>query len=186
MKVLVLLADGFEEVEALAPVDILRRAEIDVETLSIMDGREVKGAHGVPVIADAQLQGNEEADAIVLPGGLPGATNLAADPRVLEIVTRHYESGKIVSAICAAPLVLDTAGVLAEKNFTCYPGFQENIKFGHYQNEAVVIDGNVVTGRGPGYAMKFALALVEILVGKAKYDTVAKGFLLKDDWLTHE
>lgn len=179
MKVMVLLANGFEEIEALTPVDVLRRAGAQVRTLSIHDDRTVTGAHEVPVVADALFTGEETADAVILPGGLPGATNLAEDERVLALIRKQLETEKTVGAICAAPLALHAAGVLGGRRFTCYPGVEEEIGEGMHEASEIVVDGKLITGKGPAYAMDFALTLVEQLLGLEKRNEVAKGLLRK-------
>lgn len=179
MKVIVLLAEGFEEIEALTPVDVLRRAGADVQMLSIHEALKVTGAHGIPVIADGLFAGGEEADAVILPGGLPGAVNLAADERVREIIQRYLKEEKTVAAICAAPLALDAAGVLAGRRFTTYPGVEEKITEGTHETAAVVEDSKLITGKGPAFAMDFALAVTAQLLGREKRDEVAEGLLRK-------
>lgn len=179
MKVVVLFADGFEEIEAVTPVDVLRRAGADMQMLSITDILGVTGAHGIKILADGILTGDEDVDAVVLPGGLPGAINLSENEKVLKLVRAQYEKAGVVAAICAAPIVLDRAGVLVGRNFTCYPGFEENFETGTRMNQEVVVDDHVVTGMGPALAMDFSLQLVEQLLGKEKRDEVAKGLLVE-------
>lgn len=179
MKVIVLLANGFEEVEALTPVDVLRRAGAEVRTLSIHKEEKVTGAHAVTVMADGVFTGEEEADAVVLPGGLPGATNLAADERVQKMIRSQLQKDKTVGAICAAPLALDAAGVLAGRRFTAYPGVEADIREGTHVNDGIVTDGPLITGKGPDFAMDFALMITEQLFGREKRDEVAEGLLKK-------
>ncbi len=177
-KVIVPLAEGFEEIEALSIVDILRRAGIEV-VMAGLESLHVKGAHGVTIVADVLLQeldGNSF-DMIALPGGLPGATNLAADQNVQALLKAFDVKGKAIAAICAAPYALKTAGVL-KNNYTCYPGFQAKIGGAGYNAvDKVIKDTNVTTSQGPSTAMVFALSLVEQLCTKAVADTVAKGLL---------
>jgi len=177
-KVLVLLAQGCEELEAVTCVDLLRRAEIDVVTAGL-DDQPVTASRGVTLAPDCALDEalEDEYDMVVLPGGLPGADHLAADPRVIDLVQRMAAAGKFTCAICAAPTVLAKAGVLAGKRATCYPGCLENAPDVTCTGEAVVRDGIVITSRGPGTAMDFALALVEALVGKEKRDTVEQALV---------
>lgn len=161
MKILVLLADGFEEIEALTVVDILRRAKLDVVTASISE-KTVYGSHGIGVISDHFLNevDADEFGCVFLPGGQPGTNHLKADERVLDLVKSFYESGKIVSAICAAPIVLSAAGILSGKRVTSFPGVREMLGETDYSEDRVVIDGNIFTGRSAGTAAELAFALV--------------------------
>lgn len=178
-KVIVPLAEGFEEIEALTIVDILRRANIEV-SMAAITSLHVKGAHGIVVVADMllkELDGNSF-DMIALPGGLPGATNLAADATTQALLKDFDTKGKAIAAICAAPYALKTAGVL-KKNYTCYPGFQLKIgDEGYNANDKVVKDGNVTTSQGPSTAMLFALSLVEQLCSKEVALQLKKDLLL--------
>ena len=181
-KVLVILADGFEEIEAITPVDVLRRAGLEV-TLAGLSGRVITGAHGIKFQADMTLDEYKDSpDAIVLPGGMPGAKNLGESKKVTEIVKRMNSQKKIVGAICAAPaLALAPAGVLDGKKATCYPGFEQNFPASvSFSNERVVVDGNIITSRGPGSALEFALELVEQLAGKEKAKALTEGLLAKN------
>lgn len=175
----VLLADGFEEIEAITVIDVLRRAEIEVHTLGLA-GREVRGAHGIPVIADRTVAdgARETWDAVILPGGLPGATNLRDDAGVRDLVQRQNAAGRTVAAICAAPIVLGAAGVLEGRRATCYPGFEGELRGATHTTERVVADGNVVTSRGPGTALEFALALSERLAGAKTAAGLREGMLV--------
>lgn len=180
-KVFVLLADGFEEIEAITPIDVLRRAGIDVKVVGV-PGRTVTGSHGIAVQADITLdECDGNADAVILPGGMPGSRNLKDSPKVANLVKRMHQDRKVVGAICAAPaLALGPAGVLEGRQATCYPGFEKEfpatVKF---KADRVVVDGNVITSRGPGTAMEFALELVEILVDKGKAATLREALLAK-------
>jgi len=163
-KVIVPFAEGFEEIEALTIVDILRRANVEV-TMCGLDSLHVKGAHGVTIVADALLKeiNSDAYDMIALPGGLPGATNLAADTTLQTLLKAFDTKGKAIAAICAAPYALKTAGVL-KNSYTCYPGFQSKIGgVGYNAIDKVVHDGNITTSQGPSTAMLFALDLVEQL-----------------------
>ena len=177
-KVLVLLAQGCEELEAVTCIDLLRRAAINVVTAGL-DDQPVTASRGVTLTPDCALDEAllDEYDMVVLPGGLPGADHLAADPRVIDLVQRMAAAGKFTCAICAAPSVLAKAGVLAGKRATCYPGCLDNVPDVTCTGEAVVRDGAVITSRGPGTAMDFALTLVEALVGKEKRDTVEQALV---------
>ena len=182
-KVLVLLADGFEEIEALTVVDLLRRAGIVVETLSIKEGGEaevVNGARGIPVIADGLFDAGQEseylssASTVVLPGGMPGTINLKEHQGVRKVVTAFYENGKYVAAICAAPTVLGDLGILEGKSATCYPGMEDGLNCANAvtDGQTVVVDGKVITSRGLGTAIDFSLKLIEILKDKATADKI--------------
>lgn len=165
-KVLVPLAQGCEELEAVTIIDILRRANIQVVAASL-DNRPVEASHGVKLVADTTLDEalREEYSMVVLPGGLPGADNLGADARINQLLKKMVDSGKFAGAICAAPRVLAKAGLLDGKKATGYPGFIDGGKFPKltYTGAAVQRDGKVITGRGPGTAMDFALEIVEAL-----------------------
>lgn len=182
MKVAVFFADGFEEIEAITAVDIIRRSEIEVETISINESNSVKGAHGVIVNTDSVISETgsfEEYDAIVIPGGLPGATNLRDSDKVIEAVRTGFKNEKLVSAICAGPIVLHKAGVLDGKNVTNYPGFEDELSGANPTGKGVEKDSNVITGKGPAYAMDFALEIVEYLAGTDKANEVKDGLLKK-------
>jgi len=172
-------ADGFEEIEAMTIVDLLRRAEIETETVSVTGRLPVTGAHGVKVVADILFEDAVYADCefIVLPGGMPGASNLDAHEGLREKIYSFNNQGKGLAAICAAPLVLGHAGVLEGKKATCYPGFEKELTGAEPQEDAVVCDGGVITSRGPATAMAFALAIIEEIKGKETADEIAAGLL---------
>ena len=179
-KAIVFLANGFEEMEATGTIDILRRGGVEVTIVTINSSREVTGAHGMVYLADQTLA---EADcttaaALVLPGGMPGATNLNACAPLRALLQAHYAQGKLVAAICAAPLVLGGLGFLQGRKATCYPGFEDQLTGASITGEAVEVDDNVITGRGPGLVFNFGLALVAYLQGLEKADEVAEGMLL--------
>lgn len=177
-KIAVLLAEGFEEIEAVTIIDVLRRAELDVEVLGV-GGREVKGAHRLSVRADRELgQQRELYEMVVLPGGLPGAHHLRDHAGVQALIDQHYKAGKWLAAICAAPIALGKAGVLQGKKATCYPGFEAELTGAKHVLELVVQDGQVITSRGPGTAIEFALYLVEILRDRQAADELRKGMLV--------
>jgi protein deglycase len=167
-KAAVLLAHGFEETEAITVIDVLRRAQVHVDVLGV-EGVQVKGSHAITVACDAPLSAHAHTlyDAVVLPGGMPGAATLRDDAGVQAFVRAHAEAGKLVAAICAAPIALASAGVLTGKRATCFPGFEDQLGGAAYETTAVVKDGRVITSRGVGTALKFALALVEDLVSPA-------------------
>jgi 4-methyl-5(b-hydroxyethyl)-thiazole monophosphate biosynthesis len=163
-KALLLLAEGFEEIEAVTIIDVLRRAEILV-TVAALVSSPVRGAHGIVVAADTTLAlvDSESFDALVLPGGMPGAKHLREDARVLELVRRFVQANKLTAAICAAPTALEAAGVLSGRRATSYPGHA--LPSANYQDDSVVEDGPLLTSRGVGTALEFALALVTRLAG---------------------
>jgi 4-methyl-5(b-hydroxyethyl)-thiazole monophosphate biosynthesis len=166
--VLVPLAPGFEEIEAVTVVDLLRRAGIEVHTASL-DGPWVTGSHGIVVQADMALDAAAagDYDMIVLPGGMPGAGHLRDDARVIALLRRHAAAGRYTAAICAAPSVLAHAGLLADRAATSFPGFlsADSARGIRLRDDAVVVDGKVVTSRGAGTAMEFGLVLIELLAG---------------------
>ena len=173
------LAEGFEEVEATTIVDLLRRAEIEVKTVSIMDDKLVTGAHGMSLQADLLF---EEADydtceMIVLPGGLPGSTNLQAHEGLTANIRAFASAGKKLAAICAAPMVFGSCGILDGKKATIYPGMEEYLTGAEPTGEAATVDGNIITGQGPALAMEFALAIAENVKGKKTADAVAEDLL---------
>ncbi len=165
-KVAVILADGFEEIEALTVVDVLRRANITCHMVGFE--AQVTGSHAIQVQADRVFDGDlSEYDMIVLPGGMPGSANLRDHELLIAELQKCEQAGKKVAAICAAPIVLNRAGLLKDKEFTCYDGVQEQIADGHYRKETVVVDGQITTSRGPATALAFAYNLVEQLGGDA-------------------
>ncbi len=176
-RALVPLAEGFEELEAVTIVDVLRRGGVDV-TLAALEKSPVLGSHGIAVAADALLDAVDPGalDAVVLPGG-PAAKRLRDDRRVQAILRDAARDGKLVAAVCAAPIALEAAGVLAGKRATVYPG--NELPSAHLTEERVVVDGNVITSRGPGTALEFSLALVERLVSAEKAQAVATAMLVE-------
>ena len=174
-RVLVPLAQGCEELEAVTIIDLLRRAGIEV-TSAGLDAGSVTASHGVTLIPDTDLESalKSNYDMIVLPGGLPGADHLDNDERIRSIIKKMADDNKYTAAICAAPKVLANAGVLAGKTVTSYPGFLDNLGLSDttLSNEAVVRDGKVITSRSPGTAIDFALELIEVLSGKEKRNEV--------------
>lgn len=181
-KVLLPLADGFEEVEAVTIIDVLRRAGIEVTVAGLHSG-PVEGAHRVKVVPDAPIGtiAPDDFDMIVLPGGQPGSDNLNADERVRGLIQDFHKKGKLIGAICAAPYVLAAAGILDGKRATSFPAYSGKLGGAIYQEKNVVEDGKIMTSRGPGTAVCFALAIVEKLVGKQKADTVKAAMLVNDD-----
>lgn len=177
MSVYVHLAEGFEEIEAITVLDVLKRAEIPVTAVSVSGGKLVKGAHGIPVEADILYDevDYEECEMIVLPGGLPGTTNLGAHEGLVKHIRCFADSGKWLAAICAAPMVLAEQGALQGKSATICPGMEDKLKAGGavLREKNAVTDGKVVTGRAPGAAMDFALELVKQLAGEERAGEVA-------------
>ncbi len=175
-KVLIPLAQGCEEIEAVTAIDILRRAGIEVVSAGL-DAQPVRASRGTVIIPDTTLDAalKHEYDMVVLPGGQPGTNNLKADARILKLVQHMARQGKYVAAICAAPSVLATAGLLDGKRATSFPGALDDFPKVRQQHAAVVEDGKLITSRGPGTAMDFALILVERLLGKAKRREVEAG-----------
>ena len=165
-KVAVILADGFEEIEALTVVDVLRRANIVCHMVGFE--AQVTGSHAIQVQADRVFDGDlSEYDLIVLPGGMPGSAHLRDNEQLIAELQKCEQVGKKVAAICAAPIVLNRAGLLKDKVVTGYDGVQEQIADGHYRQETVVVDGHLTTSRGPATALAFAYNLVEQLGGDA-------------------
>lgn len=167
MKVFVHLAEGFEEIEALTVVDVLRRAGIDAATVSVSGARLVTGAHGIAVQADGLFEETsyEGADMIVLPGGMPGTKNLAAHGGLVKTIEAFAEEDRWIAAICAAPMILGSLGLLRGRNAVIYPGMEQHLSGARISRDNVVRDGHIITSKGPGTAMEFALALVGTLLG---------------------
>lgn len=177
--VYVLLAEGFEEIEAIAPVDLLRRAGVTVETVSIEENKVVTGARGIPVVADItirQLQ-FEAMRLLVLPGGYPGYENLEKSAEVKSLLRRAAEAGKEIAAICGAPSVLGKLGLLAGRSATCYPGMEQLLNCS-VLTDPVVEDGPFITSRGAGTALAFALALVARVVSPEKAAEIRAGIVM--------
>lgn len=179
-KALLFLAKGFEEVEALTVVDVLRRGGVDVKTVAIGSEPLVEGAHNVPIKADLKLsEANlNDQDALILPGGMPGSSNLFESEELKTALLKQAEEGKIVAAICAAPFILGRLKLLKGKDATCYPGFEKELIGANISQKPAVIDGNIITGKGPGFAFDFALTILEQLRGKDVREEVASGLLL--------
>ena len=178
-KAIVILAEGFEEIEAVTVIDILRRAGIEV-TVAALDELKVQGSHGITTLADIKLEkAGSDFDACVFPGGMPGATHLSVSKEVQGLIQKMNKEKKVIAAICASPaLVLSPTGVLKNKSATCYPGMQTH--FGQdtsYKTDNVVLDGNIITSRGPATALMFSLAIVEKLIGKETVEKVKKALL---------
>ncbi|MGN1133879.1 MAG: DJ-1 family glyoxalase III [Oscillospiraceae bacterium] len=172
--VYVFLADGFEETEALAPVDVLRRGGAEVKTVGVT-GEYVKGSHGIVVKPDITINDVlfAEIDMIVLPGGMPGTINLMSDDKVNETIDYCTENDKYVAAICAAPMILGEKGLLDGKCAICFPGFEEHLKGAKLSEDKVVADGKIITAKGAGVAIPFGLKLLETLTSAEKSNEVA-------------
>lgn len=167
MRVIVPLAEGFEEIEGVTIIDVLRRAGIGVDT-AFLEKNRVTGSHSITVTADKDIDEVRAADydCIALPGGMPGSANLRDDRRVIALVKELAGAGRLTAALCAAPIVLGSAGVLTGKRATCFPGFEGQMTGAVHVPDPVVRDGNIITGRGPGCAIPFALELTAALAGR--------------------
>jgi 4-methyl-5(b-hydroxyethyl)-thiazole monophosphate biosynthesis len=180
-KIAILLEDGFEEIEAIVPIDVLRRLEFDV----ILAGKTAKvaGAHNIHIDTDSLIEElkADELDAVILPGGLPGSTNLRDNPVVIELISSMYNSGKLVSAICAAPIALQKAGIMNGKVCTGYPMpmLKEALSDAEYTGERVEVDGNIITGKGPGAAFEFAVAIAAYLGKEPQARSLMKNMFQK-------
>jgi len=178
-KVLVPLANGFEEIEAVTIIDILRRGGVEVTTASLNDDEKVHGSNGITILANTLIKyvTSNEFDMIVLPGGIPGAEHLRDSEKVQELIKEFNQKEKLVGAICAAPIALYSAGVLKGEDFTCYPGYEQVIQDATFKDNKVVESENILTSRGPGTAMCFALEIVKKLVGSETYEQLKAGLL---------
>lgn len=179
MKVYEFLATGFEEIEALGPIDILRRGGIDAKTVSITGNKLVESAHGIAVKADLLIEEADcsDADLLLLPGGMPGATNLNACMPLRQLLTEHHAKGRRIGAICAAPLVLGSLGLLQGRRATCYPGFEGHLTGAEYTAEMCTVDGAITTGKGPAATFEYAYTLLAALTDKDKAREVASGMM---------
>ena len=180
-KVGIFMADGCEEIEGLTVVDIVRRAKLEMTTISITDKKEVTSSHNVTFLTDALASevDFDGFDAIVLPGGKPGTLNLGASDMGNKVIKKFAGEGKIVAAICAAPTIYGEMGLLEGKNATCYPGMEDKLLGANWQEQPVVVDGNFVTSRGVGTAIAFALTLVTILKDEETAKSLANSIVYK-------
>ena len=178
-KVYIFLADGFEEIEGLTVVDLLRRAKIETEMVSVMSTKQVKGSHSIEVTADSMFEDNEYADAdiLVLPGGMPGTLNLGNHEGLTALLKKHYEDGKKLAAICAAPSVFGQLCFLEGKIATCYPGFESKLNGAIVCATKVAVDGNITTAKGMGAAIDFGLKLIEQLTDKETASEISEGII---------
>lgn len=177
-KVCVLLTEGFEEIEALTVSDIMRRAEVNCDLVSMKE-KKVKSSHGLVVEADKLFDEDMDYDLVVIPGGMPGAANLRDDERVINFVKKQNKEGKLIGAICAGPIVLGKAGLTEGRNITSYPGYEDELPNCEYFEDAVVVDKNIITSRGPATAMIFSYKLLEVLGYNNKVEGIASGMLYK-------
>ena len=187
-KAVVLLADGFEDVEAVTPIDYLRRAGVEVTTVSILEKCTPEWLivtsrwGGIKIIADTaltEIEGQSDWDAVVIPGGMPGAANLAASEKVCSFLKKMTAAGRLICAICASPaVVLFPLGIIGGKKFTCYPGLEEKVTGSEWLEERVVVDNNIITSRGAGTAGEFAIAIIGKLFDEATAKKIAETVLL--------
>lgn len=185
---IVIFADGFEEIEALSVVDLLRRAGIYVQMLSLLGETKVTGSHGITVVMDGFFEDwtkcnyktnslNKKVDAIILPGGLPGTTNLRKSEKLKSFICKMNEEKKIIAAICAAPTVLNDCGILKSKKITSYPSFENEFTEENYVTDAVVESEHIITSRGVGTVLEFGLLLIEKMCSAEKSLEIKKGIL---------
>ena len=178
-KVMVPLAEGFEEIEAVTVIDVLRRAGIEVETVSAGETIDVRGSHGITIRADILFEEAlfEHAAMIVLPGGMPGSVNLKNHAGLKDVILEFSRSGRFLAAICAAPMVYGELDLLRHRKATCYPGFEKYLRDAEILTDDVVCDHEIITGRGAGKAIPFAIKLVEILAGRAVAEETGRKLL---------
>lgn len=174
------LANGFEETEAVSIIDILRRTQIPVTTVSVTGKKEVTGAHRITVEADVLFEGTDftEANVLILPGGMPGTKHLSENKKLLALIERHAATGGTVAAICAAPSILGDMGLLDGKRATCYPGFESHLEKADFTGSPLEIDENFITANGPASAILFGLAIAEKAAGKNSADITAEAMLV--------
>lgn len=178
-KVSIFLASGFEEVEALTPIDLLRRAGAQVTIVSVQEQKAVTGSHQITVEADTLFEDMnfEDQDLLILPGGQPGTNNLKACQKLRDLLADADKKGKLLAAICAAPTVFGDMGLLKGKKATCYPGCEDGLIGAEHLVDRVAVDGNLITSRGVGTAIPFALSLIEQLFGKEKSEEIRKSII---------
>lgn len=179
-KAIVFLADGFEETEALAPIDIMRRCGISVTLITINSNTTVTSSHNIVVVTEQTInQPIADYDLILLPGGMPGTLNLNSDDRVKNEILKAASEHKHIAAICAAPMILGQLGLLKGRNATCFPGFEQHLQGAHLSTESVVTDGNITTAIGAGASLKLGVELVAVLLGREAADKVASQIQMK-------
>lgn len=178
-KAYVFLADGFEEIEGLTVVDVLRRAGVDVKTVSVMGRKQIQGAHNIPVDADILFDdiNGEDADMLVLPGGMPGTLNLKAHEGLCDLLKAYDSEKKYIAAICAAPTILSGLGMLRGRKACAYPSFEEELDCKEVLKVPETVDGHIITGRGMGVAIPFALRLTSLLCGDEKAEEIRKSIV---------
>ena len=180
-RVIILLANGFEEIEALAPLDVLRRLNYDVKLVSMNKTKEVMSSHGVSFNADLLYSDDlYDCKGVIIPGGMPGASNLRDDFRVISLIKKYNEEKKMIASICAGPIVLGKANVLVDKVATCYPGFENELNALRVLKEKVVVSNNVITSRGPATAFDFAFEIATFL--GLDTSNLLKGMLFKEEY----
>lgn len=174
------LAEGFEEVEALAPLDLIRRAGLEIKTVGV-GSKTVTGSHGISVTADITVDelADNTPDMVILPGGMPGTKNLDANETVHKAISDAIKNGAYVCAICAAPMILGKLGLLVGKKATCFPGFEEYLAGAIVTGDKVAVDGRIITAKGMGAAIEFGLAIVAELKGKATADELSRAVMFK-------
>lgn len=181
-KVAVCIANGTEEIEFITVVDILRRAGIKVDMVTINEELLCTGSHNIKIMAEKRLKdiSHRDYDAIVLPGGMPGASHLQESETLIEMIGKFHEDNRLICAICAAPIVLASAHIIGHREFTCYPGFEDEVKScgGIHREDELIISGNIITAKGPAFAIKFALAIIEKLINVEKKDEIASNLLM--------
>lgn len=180
----IFLATGYEEVEMLTVVDMVRRANIDIDMVSVSDKREVTSSHNVTIVADKLISeiDFEEAEMLILPGGIPGTPNLEACQELCQALKKFAAEGKWVSAVCAAPTVLGNLGILDGHKATCYPSFAETIKCGEYVKQPVVVDDKVITSRGMGTCIEFAGEIITALENETLANDIKKAIIYNDEY----
>ncbi|NLM50792.1 MAG: DJ-1/PfpI family protein [Clostridiaceae bacterium] len=178
--VYVFLAEGFEEIEAITFVDVLRRANVDVKTVGVT-GKEVTGSHGIKLTADILIDevNRDDLQMIYLPGGMPGAKNLSENEKVSDIIKYAHENKKYIAAICAAPFILGKSGLLKGVSATCYPGFEKDLIGANITKSDYVFDQNILTGKGPGVALEFSLFAASLFIGKAAANRISGAMQFK-------
>lgn len=181
MKTAVLFAEGFEEVEAVAVVDVLRRAKIECSTVSVTGEKIVTSARNIKIITDKNIEevNFEEYGMIILPGGMPGTKNLAENKSVEKVIMEFKSQNKMLAAICAAPIVYGNLGLLKGEKAVCYPGCEDNLRGAEVSEERVMVSNQFITSRGAGTALEFGLKIVEIIKGKEESENIAKAIILK-------
>jgi len=179
-KTFIFLAPGFEETEAIVTIDILRRAELEVETISITSQKEVTGAHGITVLADSLFKDADfsAGEMLILPGGMPGTRNLDEHAGLKKLIADYHATGKYLSAICAAPMILGEMGLLKGEKAISYPGFEKHLLGAEISKERVVSSGKFITAKGPGVAAQFALEIVKTLKGESVASEIAEAFIV--------